>query len=300
MGAILGRGAGGNRRAVETSLIDQFLYPKLGPGQMWETCAAEVTRRGGEIWQNMEVRQVLTERNRVVSVTAADPRTGKATTFHADLFISSMPIRDLIRAMAGGVPENVRGVSEGLVYRDFITVALLLADREAHSRRPPPQDNWIYIHEPEVRVGRLQIFNNWSPYLVADRNTTWLGLEYFCNQNDALWRLGDDELAELGARELDSLGLVDGAKVLDHTVIRMLKAYPAYFGSYGRFGELRGWLDRWENLFLIGRNGMHRYNNQDHSMLSAMAAVDNILTGRRDRSNIWSVNAEQSDPDGGQ
>jgi len=193
------------------------------------------------------------------------------------------------------VPESVRAVSEGLVYRDFITVGLLLS--ELMVREPGPgggliKDNWIYIQEPAVQLGRLQIFNNWSPYMVADPATVWVGLEYFCNQSDALWQFSDEDLARLGATELESIGIAERAKVLDHTVIRMPKAYPAYFGTYGRFGHLRQWLDRFGNLFLTGRNGMHRYNNQDHSMLTAMVSVDNILAGRDDKSNVWNVNAE--------
>jgi protoporphyrinogen oxidase len=291
---IFGRSADVAQKGVETSLIEQFLYPKFGPGQMWETCAAEITRLGGQIRRNMEVRRILTEGNRVVGVTAQDGRTGEVTTFHADFCLSTMPVQDLVRAVDADVPEGVRTISEGLVYRDFITVGLLLSElkvRESQGR--PISDNWIYIQEPEVQVGRLQIFNNWSPYMVADPNTVWIGLEFFCYQTDPLWNLSDAELADLGVRELESLGIIDRAKVLDHTVIRMPKTYPAYFGSYGRFDELRAWLDRFENLFLIGRNGMHRYNNQDHSMLTAMVAVDNILAGQKDKSNVWNVNAEE-------
>ena len=264
---------------------------------MWETCAAEVTRRGGEIRQNMEVRQVLREGNRIVGVTATDGRTGEALTFRADFFFSSMPIRDLIRAMAGDVPDGVRAVSEGLIYRDFITVGLLLSKLKVEEGGRPLRDNWIYIHEPLAHASRLQIFNNWSPYLLADPNTVWIGLEFLCSDADPLWKLGDADLADLGERELESFGFADRAKVLDHTVIRMPKAYPAYFGSYSQLGRVRDWLDPFENLFLIGRNGMHRYNNQDHSMLSAMVAVDNILAGRSDKSNIWSVDTEGADPD---
>jgi protoporphyrinogen oxidase len=282
------------QKGVETSLIEQFLYPKFGPGQMWELCAEEVVRRGGEIRRNMEVKRILTEGNRVVGVTAQDRRTGESATFRGDFFFSSMPVRDLVRGIDANVPENVRAIAEGLVYRDFITVGLLLSElkiREPQNR--PISDNWIYIQEPEVQVGRLQIFNNWSPYMVADPGTVWIGLEFFCNDTDPLWKLTDEQLAELGITELESIGIIDRSKVLDHTVIRMPKTYPAYFGSYDRFDELRSWLDPYENLFLIGRNGMHRYNNQDHSMLTAMTAVDNILSGRKDKSNIWDVNAEE-------
>ena len=153
-------------------------------------------------------------------------------------------------------------------------------------------DNWIYVQEPDVEVGRIQIFNNWSPYLVRDPNTVWIGLEYFCNEGDDLWSLSDDDLRALAARELDALGLVAEGDVLDGTVIRMTKTYPAYFGTYSRLGEVREYLDGFENLFLLGRNGMHKYNNQDHSMLTAMVAVDNIERGDLSKDNVWSVNTE--------
>ena len=155
------------------------------------------------------------------------------------------------------------------------------------------RDNWIYIQEPDVLVGRLQIFNNWSPWMVADPGKVWVGLEYFCDEGDALWSRADASLIELGVAELARIGIADPAAVRDGTVLRMPKTYPAYFGSYERFEELRQYLDGFENLFLVGRNGMHKYNNQDHSMLTAMTAVDNILDERLDKSNIWAVNTEQ-------
>jgi len=155
------------------------------------------------------------------------------------------------------------------------------------------RDNWIYIQEPDVKIGRLQIFNNWSPSMVADANTVWLGLEYFCNEGDPLWSMADEELKQLGARELDEIGLIDRADVIDATVIRMPKTYPAYFGTYDRLSEIRACLDAIPNLFLVGRNGMHRYNNQDHSMLTAMTAVDNIIAGRTNKDNLWDINTEQ-------
>jgi hypothetical protein len=155
------------------------------------------------------------------------------------------------------------------------------------------QDNWIYIQDPDVRIGRLQIFNNWSPHLVADQNTVWLGLEYFCNEGDDLWRAADHDIAQLGIDELDRIGLIDRQDVLDHTVVRVPKTYPAYFGTYDQFPIIREFLDKLSNLFVIGRNGMHRYNNQDHSMLTAMEAVDNIKSGRQTKTNIWAVNTEQ-------
>ena len=172
----------------------------------------------------------------------------------------------------------MRAIAEGLVYRDFITVGLLVDGLKISDPSGGlVKDNWIYIQEPDVKVGRLQIFNNWSPYLVADPTKVWIGLEYFCNEGDDLWSLSDDELKELGRVEMERIDIIDTGKVEDSVVIRVPKTYPAYFGTYDRFDTLREWLDRFENLFLIGRNGMHRYNNQDHSMLTAILAVDNIV-----------------------
>jgi len=199
-----------------------------------------------------------------------------------------MPVSDLVRALDPPAPHNVREVAVGLVYRDFITVGLLLG----RIRFPLP-DNWIYIQEPDVRVGRLQIFNNWSPHMVADPSRIWLGMEYFCNRGDDLWTVPDGAMIDLATDELARLGFIHPADILDATVIRMEKAYPAYFGAYHRFQEIRDFLDGIENLYPIGRNGMHRYNNQDHSMLAAMTAVDQILAGDSGKAPLWDVNTEQ-------
>jgi protoporphyrinogen oxidase len=196
----------------------------------------------------------------------------------------------------------VREISDALLYRDFITVGLLVRKLVVQDESRPGElikDNWIYIQEPDVIAGRLQIFNNWSPYLVRDPETVWMGVEYFCNQSDRLWNMSDEKLSVLAQEELEKIGIIRQSDVLDSTVIRMEKTYPAYFGSYVRFPEVRQYLDGFENLFLIGRNGMHRYNNQDHSMLTAMTAVDNILSGQRDKSNIWAVNSEEEYHEGG-
>jgi protoporphyrinogen oxidase len=201
-----------------------------------------------------------------------------------------MPIRELIAGLDADVPDLVRVVAAGLEYRDFITVGVLLRGRGDLASMT---DNWIYVQEPDVKVGRLQIFNNWSPYLVADPDTIWIGMEYFANEGDDLWSLGDEQFAQFAIDELCALGLVERADVLDHTVLHVPKAYPAYFGTYERFEIVRGYIDRFANLFLIGRNGMHRYNNQDHSMLTAMVAVENIAAGIETKDNIWAVNVEQ-------
>jgi protoporphyrinogen oxidase len=234
---------------------------------------------------------------RVVSLTARDETTGARRRFAGDLFFSTMPIRDLVRGLEPAAPAEVQAVADGLVYRDFITVGLLLDELEIRDESDPDRklirDNWIYIQEPDVQVGRLQIFNNWSPFMVADPGTVWIGLEYFCNDTDPLWRLPDAEMVGLAKRELEQIGIIESRRVRDACVIRMPKTYPAYFGTYDQFDVIRRYVDSLENLFLIGRNGMHRYNNQDHSMLTAMIAVDNIAAGRTDKSNIWDVNTEE-------
>jgi protoporphyrinogen oxidase len=291
------RGGGLAQKGTETSLIEQFLYPKFGPGQMWELVAGEVEARGGKVVHHQRVTKIHLEGERIAAVDAVDGRTGAVTTWRGDWFISTMPVRDLVAALAAPVPDDVVEVSRGLVYRDFITVGLLLSGLrirdDASEAEGLIRDNWIYIQEPDVQVGRLQIFNNWSPYMVADRSKVWVGLEYFCYQTDALWKMPDRDLVALAAEEMARIGIIEPSAVLDGTVIRMPKTYPAYFGSYDRFDVIRRYLDGFANLFLVGRNGMHRYNNQDHSMLTAMVAVDNILAGRSDKANIWDVNTEQ-------
>ncbi|HID74377.1 MAG TPA: NAD(P)/FAD-dependent oxidoreductase, partial [Planctomycetaceae bacterium] len=282
------------QKKTETSLIEQFLYPKFGPGQMWETVGETVRSRGGQILTGHRVHRIDTAGRQVIGVEAIDQRTGQPRRFAADYVFTTMPVRQLVRAMGGEAPEDVRQIAEGLLYRDFLTVGLLVSQLEMTDPDGSPlRDNWIYIQEPDVQVGRMQIFNNWSPYMAADPSTTWIGLEYFCNEHDELWIRTDAELIRLAISELSRIGLLHPSSVLDGTVIRMPKAYPAYFGSYDRFDQLRQWLDGFENLFPVGRNGMHRYNNMDHSMLTAMVAVDNIVAGRRDKSNLWAVNAEQ-------
>ncbi len=286
------------QKGVETSLIERFLYPKFGPGQMWETCAKKVLALGGEIVTHQRVaRLIMDGTTNVTAVVAVDTRTGEETRYEGDYFFSTMPVKNLVRGLQTIVPENVKEVAEGLVYRDFITVGVLLDELKIKERTPEGEqllsDNWIYIQEPDVKVGRLQLFNNWSPYMVADRNHAWVGMEYFVNEGDELWEKSEAEMSAFGVEELSRLGFIDPAKVLDTTVIKMPKTYPAYFGAYDRFDEVREYLDAVKNLFLVGRNGMHRYNNQDHSMLTAMTAVDNILAGRTDKSNIWDVNTEQ-------
>ncbi len=279
-------------QARETSLITRFFYPKLGPGQMWETVAAHIRRCGGEVHLNQPVDGVQLAHGQVVAAIVGGERVP------CDYFFSTMPIRQLMRVMDPPPPEPVAEIARGLLYRDFLTVGLLLSKLHVHEQgmalaeRLP--DNWIYVQEGDVQVGRIQCFNNWSPYLVADPdNTVWIGLEYFVNQGDALWEMSDEALVALGTQELVRIAFIEAEDVLDGCVTRMEKAYPMYYGTYHRLPELQQWVTGVTNLFLVGRNGMHRYNNQDHSMLTAMTAVDNLVEGRTDSANLWEVNVER-------
>ena len=287
------------QKDTETSLIAAFYYPKFGPGQMWETVAADVVRLGGEIRLGQTVEFVEYSDGQVRSMMVRDLASGAVSRLEGDIYFSTMPIKDLICGMGDQVPLQVREVAGGLCYRDFITVGLLLDRLLVRNETTTPTrnglvpDNWIYIQEGDVQLGRLQVFNNWSPYLVKDPDKVWLGLEYFCNEGDDLWSLTDADMIELAKKELEKIGLAMSGSVEDAVVIRVQKAYPAYFGSYDQLGEVRSFVDAIPNLFLIGRNGMHRYNNQDHSMLAAMTAVDNLISGVTDRSNLWAINTEE-------
>jgi len=280
------------QKQLETSLIEQFLYPKLGPGQLWEHVAELVRQGNGEVHLGLPVDRVVVGQDRVTAVEAI-ASDGRRMSFAADYVFSTMPVQELIRAFSTPAPEDVQSVSEGLVYRDFITVGLLASKLAVHEKDGSQlRDNWIYIQEPDVQVGRVQIFNNWSPALVADEKTVWMGLEYFCYEGDAIWKMSDDEMIALASEEIARIGILRSEDILDAHVVRVPKTYPAYFGSYDQFDRIRDYTDGIENLFLIGRNGMHKYNNQDHSMLTAMTAVDNIERGITDKSNLWSINTE--------
>ncbi len=280
------------QKRTETSLIERFLYPKLGPGQLWEHAAGLVREAGGEIHLGIVVDRVHVRGCKVISIEGIDA-AGERVTFAGDYFFSTMPVRDLIRAFTPLAPAEVVEVSEGLVYRDFITVGLLARRLTVTEKDGAPlKDNWIYIQEPDVVVGRLQIFNNWSPWLVDSKDKVWIGMEYFCNDTDPMWKLSDEEMAKFAIAELAKIGILKAEDVEDSHVVRVPKTYPAYFGSYNRFDVIRKFADGFENLFLVGRNGMHKYNNQDHSMLTAMTAVENIVNGVHTKDNIWAVNTE--------
>lgn len=286
------------QKGTETTLIERFLYPKLGPGQMWELAAKRIREKGGQIILNHRAVGLSANGNSIEAATMLDP-LGRKIKVEGDYFLSSMPVKELAGAFEGAVPGRVRETADGLIYRDFLVVGLLLKKlkvRNETRRRTLNDivpDNWIYVQESDVRVGRIQVFNNWSPYLVADVDTVWLGLEYFCNEGDEIWSMPDKGMSHMAAEELERLGIAERTDVVDSTVIRMPKAYPAYFGTYDDFDIIREFTDQYRNLFLIGRNGMHRYNNQDHSMLTAITAVDNIANGVTGKDNIWQVNTEQ-------
>jgi len=287
------------QKNIETSLIQQFLYPKLGPGQMWEEVARIVQEEGAEVHINHKVVGLTLSGNRIIEAKVKNLTSGEIKTQSGDYFFSTMPVKQLIENLQPTPPPEVLKVASGLMYRDFITVGLLLKKLKIQNETNIKTtnniipDNWIYIQEPDVKIGRLQIFNNWSPYLVKDPNTVWIGLEYFCNEGDELWTKPDSEFIQFAIAELAKIGVIEKQNVLDSTIVRVKKAYPAYFGTYADFEVVKKFTDTIENLFLIGRNGMHKYNNQDHSMLTAMIAVENIINGVKTKDNLWNINTEQ-------
>lgn len=287
------------QKDTETSLIEQFLYPKRGPGQLWEFVAADVRAMGGEIRMRHKVVELESSGGRITAVVAECD--GVRTRLPCDFCLSTMPVKDLVAGLRGdAVPEDVLRIAAGLPYRDFMTVGVLarkLNIRNGTSIRTIGDvvpDTWIYVQEPEVKLCRLQIFNNWSPYMVADpENTVWMGLEYMCSDDDELWRMDDEAFTAFALDELVKIGIVAREDVLDTCRIRIEKAYPAYFGSYGEFDRVRRHLDGIGNLYCVGRNGQHRYNNQDHSMLTAIEAVRCMRDNDASREVLWSINTEQ-------
>lgn len=271
-----------NKTVIKT-LINSFDYPKLGPGMMWQAVAESIQGNGSEVCLGAEVEGILWNKNKVESLEAR--LNGEKKPFHGTHFISSMPIRELMQKFKPSVPEKVLKAANSLNYRDLIIITLIVNKRDLFS------DNWIYIHDPDVRVGRIQNFKNWSPYMVPDPDKTCLGLEYFCFEGDELWMMSDQELIELGKGELENLGLAQISDIEDGRVLRMPKAYPIYDSNYKESLQIvRQFLGQVDNLQLVGRNGMHKYNNQDHSMLTAMYAAENILGANH---NLWEVNEEQ-------
>lgn len=266
------------------TLIKEFDYPALGPGMMWEKFAEAVESKEGKVYLDTKVISFQREGNKIKSITAE--QNGELVQFSADNFVTSMPVSALVARLEPQPPAEVLHAARSLRYRDFLIVSLIV------DRKDLFPDNWIYIHSPEVKVGRIQNFKNWSAALVPDASKSCLGMEYFCSVGDEIWEMSDAELVELATRELVNLGLVKTADVEDGVVIRQLKAYPVYDGEYrGHLQVLEGFLKGIDNLQTIGRNGMHRYNNQDHSMLTGLLAARNILGEKHD---LWDVNTERS------
>ena len=289
-------------KQVETSLIEQFLYPKKGPGQLYQKMAEEIVRMGGEIRFGETASKITLENGRVRSVSTRK-ENGETATYEADIFFSSMPIKDLFEAIGKeNAPKNVYDVATTLPYRDFMTVGLLVDKLKVQNKTKQKTlgnivpDCWIYVQDRSVTLGRIQIFNNWSPYMVDEPDKkVWLGLEYFCTEGDAMWESEDSAFIQNAVNELVEIGVIESQNaVLDSTLLRVKKAYPAYFGSYQNFDIVKEWLNGLENLWCIGRNGQHRYNNMDHSMATAMLACEQIISGKTDKNAVWSVNTEKS------
>jgi len=288
-----------NQKETETSLIEQFLYPKRGPGSLWEEVARQVEEMGGKIYLHQDVSAIHHLNGEITTVNTVNAQTGQTGVWEGDYFFSTMPVQELVAGMDAPAPANVKEVAAGLQYRDFINVGILLKQLIGPGKTPGTykklelKDNWIYIQERDVKVGRLMIYNNWGGGMIKDPDTTWIGMEYFCNKKDDLWAQDDEAIQNLAIMELEKMGLARVEDVLDATVRRMEKTYPAYFGTYDRFDEIKQYISQFGNLFLVGRNGMHKYNNADHSMLTAMVAVDNIMAGVTGKDNLWSINTEQ-------
>ena len=289
-------------KEVETSLIEQFIYPKKGPGQLYEKMASEILALGGVIRFGRTVTGIKLDQNKICEVIARTD-SGEVETYRAEHFLSSMPIKDLIEAIGADVaPKDVYDTATALPYRDFMTVGLLVDKLKVQNKTKRKTlgdivpDCWIYVQDRDVRLGRIQIFNNWSPYMTEKpENTVWLGLEYFCAEGDQMWASEDETFIQNAVSELVKIGVIEGKEnVLDCTLLRVKKAYPAYFGSYENFDLVKNYVNGIENLWCIGRNGQHRYNNMDHSMVPAMVACEGILQGVTDKSALWEVNTEKS------
>ncbi len=283
---------------VETSLIEEFSYPKLGPGQLWEVTADEVKKLGGTIIMNAKVTKIRKEGNHIVGVSYM--QDGKEIEIEGDVVISSMPVKDLVAGM-NDVPADPARIAAGLPYRDYMTLGVLVPKLNLKNKTNIKTignivpDNWVYVQDRTVKMGRFQIYNNWSPYLVKDlENTVWVGLEYFCNEGDSMWNMTEEQFAKMAIDEMVTLKLITKAdSVIDYHMERVKKAYPAYFDTYDEIDKLISYLNTIDNLYCVGRNGQHRYNNIDHSMCTSFEAVKNIISGKIDRSNIWNVNTEK-------
>lgn len=282
----------------ETSLIEEYIYPKFGPGQLWETVASEITNKGGEVKLNHQVVKINTNGKKIESVVCTVG--GREEVIKGDIFISSMPLKDLVLGFDCKLPPKVKKVATGLPYRDFVTIGLLVKKLNLKNTTKIKTlnnivpDCWIYVQEPDVKLGRIQIFNNWSPYMVKKpEETVWVGLEYFCNEGDDFWNMTDKECIKFATEELIHMGIIDKEDVIDAHREKVKKAYPAYFDTYENIDDVIKYVNKFNNLYCVGRNGQHRYNNMDHSMITSFETVKNILSGEKSRDNIWNVNTEK-------
>lgn len=296
---IFGKMVGKKNRKVETSLIEEFAYPKLGPGELWELAAADFEKMGGTIIMNARVTKLLKNADNTLKGLVY-VKDGREVEIGGDYVISSMPVKDLVGGM-NDVPDDIAAIASGLPYRDYMTVGVLIPHLNLKNETKTKTmgnivpDNWVYVHDRSVQMGRFQIYNNWSPYMVEKvADTVWMGLEYFCNEGDSMWSMSDEEFGRMGIKEMVTMGLIDSeSDVIDFHVERVKKAYPAYFDTYEHMDELREYLNTIPNLFCVGRNGQHRYNNIDHSMCTSFETVRAILSGSADKSAIWNVNTEK-------
>lgn len=296
---IFGKMLPQKNKKVETSLIEEYIYPKFGPGQLWETVADEITGMGGTIVKNCKVKELHTQQGRITKAVCMED--GSEKVYEGDIFMSSMPVNDLIAGIRGGaVPETVRQAAADLPFRDFVTVGLLLNklnlknETKLKTLNNIVPDCWIYVQDTGVKLGRIQIFNNWSPYMVEKpEETVWVGLEYFCREGDDFWNMSDEDCINLAVDELVSMDVIEREDVLDSHREKIKKAYPAYFDGYAHMDEIIAYLNTLDNLYCIGRNGQHRYNNMDHSMATSFEAVYNIVHNISDKSNVWNVNTDK-------
>lgn len=288
-----------NNKNVETSLIEQYWYPKYGPGQLWELTAQEIEDKGGKVLKNHSVKKVICEKGKIKAVVCETPNG--ETAVEGDIFISSMPIKDLVNDMEGFTPpQNIREIADGLPYRDFVTVGLLVDklnlknETDIKTLNNIVPDCWIYVQETSVKLGRIQIFNNWSPYMVKDaEHTVWIGLEYFCSEGDNFWTMKDKDCINFAAKELEKMGIITASEVKDSHIERVKKAYPAYFDTYKDMDKVIEYLNTFDNLYCVGRNGQHRYNNMDHSMMTAILTAKAICGENISKKEIWNVNTEK-------
>ena len=276
-----------DRRQVVKTLIDTFRYPRRGPGMMWEACADKIRKLGGDVLLGRRVVGCRFDSASSLWVVTARNAGGEWEEYRGEHLVSSMPIRELVAQIEPQLPEAALQAARSLRYRDFLTVGLIVHDRDRFS------DNWIYIHDPSVQVGRVQNYKSWSPEMVPDAGYCSYGLEYFCFEGDGLWTTSDRELIELAKREIQQVKLAASADVVDGCVIRQPKAYPVYDEAYQqRVDTVRSALEKnYPTLHLVGRNGMHKYNNQDHAMMTAMLTARNILAGER-KYDVWAVNQD--------